>query len=68
LTETGRWTLRSGSVEVVRADGALAYSGAFSVLSGPKLELKTAGSIDLHPLRLREIAHRVMTGASRGGR
>ena len=39
LTEGGRWTLRNPYVEIVRADGPLAYSGSFSVLSGPKLDL-----------------------------
>jgi len=39
LSETGRWTLRNPYVEIVRADGALAYSGSFSVIMAPKLEL-----------------------------
>ena len=32
LTESGRWTLRNPNVEIVRADGAIAYSGSFSVI------------------------------------
>jgi hypothetical protein len=35
---TGRWTLRSRNVELIRADGAV-ISGVFSSFSGPKLEL-----------------------------
>jgi hypothetical protein len=39
LTEGGRWTLRNPYVEIRRADGAVAYSGSFSVFSEPKLDL-----------------------------
>lgn len=47
LTEGGRYTLRSSYLEMVRSDGALAYSGSYSVVSGPKLELvrlRTSGT------------------------
>jgi len=40
VIETGQWTLRNSHVEILRFDGGLAYSGEFSVLSGPKLELQ----------------------------
>ena len=39
LMEGGRYTLRNSNVEMMRSDSALAYSGSFSVSSGPKLEL-----------------------------
>ena len=39
LTEGGRWTLQSPYVELMRADGVRAYSGSFSVITAPKLEL-----------------------------
>jgi hypothetical protein len=40
VIETGRWTRRSSHVEMIRFDGALDYSGEYSILSGPKLELQ----------------------------
>lgn len=40
LTESGSWTLRRPYVELVRTDGATAYVGEFSVISGPKLDLQ----------------------------
>ena len=39
LTEGGRWTLQNPYVEIMRADGVRAYSGSFSVILAPKLEL-----------------------------
>ena len=39
LTEGGRWTLQNPYVEMVRADGVRTYSGSFSVIIAPKLEL-----------------------------
>jgi hypothetical protein len=39
LTEGGRWTLRNPYVEIWRGDGALVYSGSFSILIEPKLDL-----------------------------
>lgn len=39
LTEGGRWTHRFLDVELERGDGALAYSGRFSVLGGGTLNL-----------------------------
>ena len=40
ITETGRWSMRAPYLELIRADGAVAYSGAFSSSFGPKLELQ----------------------------
>ena len=39
LTEGGRWTLRNPYVEIRRADGPVAYSGEFSIILEPKLDL-----------------------------
>ena len=40
LLESGRWSLRAPYVELQRSDGAISFSGVFSSLSGPKLELQ----------------------------
>jgi hypothetical protein len=39
LTEGGRWTLRNPYVELRRGDGPVAYSGSYSILIEPKLDL-----------------------------
>ena len=43
VNEEGHWMLRAPYVELVRSDGATAYSGAFSSIYGPKLELQRVG-------------------------
>lgn len=40
LTEGGRWTVRMLEVELVRDDGALSYTGTFSVTGGDALDLQ----------------------------
>jgi hypothetical protein len=44
LTEGGRWTLRNPYVEIRRDDGPIAYSGSFSILIEPKLDLARPAS------------------------
>jgi hypothetical protein len=54
VTEGGRWTLRNPYVEIRRGDGALVYSGSFSMLFEPKLDLaRTAFSSTRHYVYVR---------------